>query len=674
MADERVDERRARELIRRTWHAFFGHFGGLTDAQAVAIEPVATGESLVLCAPTASGKTEALLAPAMDRLIEEGPSHSGPRIIVVCPTRALCNDMHRRVHRRIEACRWRCDTKTGDSPNVSDSHPPQVLITTPESLDSLLSRQAKLLTAVDVLFLDELHLLDGDPRGDHLCSLIARLRSFRPDMQVLAASATAADARRLAHHYAGSSARIIYADDRRDRTLKIRLAEAITLRDAAEAIRVEYHSQRGSKILVFANRRAEVEWLAAQLRDLQTFAHHGSLSRGERLSAERGFLDARCGICIATMTLELGVDIGDIDRVVLVNPPPNIASFTQRVGRGNRRGDALVATGLYSSPFDRLRFEHLADCASRGQLFSEPVVFRPSIIAQQALSLAFQSRHGWVSAGIIQARLPDHARAIWTKADCRKILDKMRHEGYLHADSRGRYVPDERARRDHEFGRIHAHICSDAEVEVVDEATGRVLGTAGWTDRQQGSSESGGLLLGGRHRKITRIRDERVFVETDDGESEARFLSRSGPRYSFALARDLARHLELPESSLVFRPLSRGHWRIEHFCGTLWSRLLAAAMRERGFTVKKMGPFHAECRHPSQTLSQGLGPAEAVAEDLRKWLKKGYRRFTKPLQAGPWMRFVPDDLHHRWVVESLRLDEFSAWIAEMDFLEVRHSA
>lgn len=669
-----LTESRARRTIPRSWHAFFGRFGGLTEAQARAIEPVAQGHSLVLSAPTASGKTEALVGPLIHRLSDPKDNPPGPRILVICPTRALCNDMHRRIHRPVAKCRWQAAIKTGDSPNLPDAKRPQIVITTPESVDSLLSRKPQRLRSVDALILDELHLLDGDPRGDQLQMLITRLRAIGGDLQVLAASATAADADRLAHHYCGDQALTVRAAGGRDRQIELRLVEAFELSDAADLIRDELDRHKGAKLLVFANRRAEVEWLAAALRDRQAFAHHGSLSRAQRLAAEKGFLNAPSGVCIATMTLELGVDIGDVDRVVLLNPPPNVASFTQRIGRANRRGTTICATGLYSSPFDRQRFEHLLDCARAGRLFPEPLPFRPAIIAQQALSLAFQNRHGWIAASVLHNRLPPGARNLWRRPDCQATLRKMQSEGYLHADSQGRFVPDEPAIQDHRYGRIHAHIADSGEVQVVDEATGRALGTARWTDDDYGRAQSGaeGLLLAGQNRRVTRVRNRQVFVEAGDDPEDAQFLSRSGPRYSFELAQDLAAHLAIPADLLPFIPIGDNEWRVDHYAGTLWSRLLACALRHRHFTVTKISPFTLECRLRRAKLPATIGASESIETAVRDWLteEKGFRQLLKPLQIGPWKRFVPDDLLSRWVVASLRPDAFADWAAGLTIEEI----
>ena len=666
-----VDESKARQLLPHTWHGFFGRFGRLTQTQRASIEPIVQGRSVVLCAPTASGKTEAVLGPMMERLIALDRNAPGPRILVVCPTRALCNDLHRRILRPVQNCGWKCDRKTGDSPSFAGSDPPELLVTTPESFDSMLSRRPASLRHIQGLLLDELHLLDGDCRGDHLRTLVTRLGAFCTDLQICAASATAAQSQRLARQYAGGNSEVVSVSGGRDRVLEPRLAQTVTLMNAVDAIADELDEAPGSKVLVFANTRKEVEWMTANLSDRRVFAHHGSLSKSERLRTEEQFLNAPSGVCVATMTLELGVDIGDVDRVILINPPPNVASFTQRVGRSNRRGGPIQVTGLYSSGFDRTRFEHMIECAEEGRLFPEPVVFRPSIIAQQAVSLIFQNPDGWVTAAALHARLPGEVRQLWTVADCEEILQTMLDDGYLYADSGGHYVADEPAEKAFEYGQIHAHIDAEQEVEVVDEATGRKIGTARWNPEEKARRESAGegLLLGGQHRQVTRVRDRRVYVEDGDLEGDPEFLSRTGPRYSFELARDLARFIGHGDYELRVIPDGPRHWRVHHFFGTLWGKLLAGLMRKRNFTVKKMGPFFAECRLRRGELPEDFGYPEEIEEDVRDWLQRGYKKLLNPLQAGPWKRFVPDEMLHRWVVRCVRPGEFAGRLSHMEIIE-----
>ncbi len=664
MVERRRQEARLRGQLPHTWHAFLGRFGGVTEIQAAAVEPLLAGRSALLCAPTASGKTEALMAPLVERLIQADRHLSGMRLLVVCPTRALCNDLERRIARPLKRCGWESDIKTGDSPRLrgGEKGPPPVVVTTPESLDSMLARRPKVLRHVGAIVLDEVHLLDGEARGDQLQMLVQRLRKVAPGLQVCGASATAAQSSRLAQSYCGEAAVVIEVESKRDRQIDLELVQTPGVDAAVAVIEEAARAQRSAKWLVFANRRDEVEYMAANLSGLPVFAHHGSLSRSERLRVEDRFLKAPRGICVATMTLELGVDIGDVDRVVCLNPPPNVASFSQRIGRGNRRDDRIKVLGLYSSSFDRARFEHLAACARQGRWFSERVAFRPGVIAQQAVSLMHQNRGGWISSGALHKRLPLEVRREWSVGECEAILEAMEEKDYLYSDSKGRYVADEEGVRDFERGQMHSHISAGGEVEIVDEATGRTLGRA-FPDGEDG------LLLGGRRREVTRVRDKQVFVETVDDDQEPRFMSRMGPRYTYALAQDLARFLGFSPRVMRMHPAGRGRWDMEHFAGTLWGQCLAMVMREKGFKVKRIKAFTLECRWSKGGLPTSLGSEEEIEAALRRSLEEGYRRFLGRLDGGPWSRFVPVEQLHRWVVACLDMEKFAEEMARFELRE-----
>ncbi len=665
MDREVSEEGRLRRLLPHTWHAFLGRFGGVTPIQARAAGPVVSGESLLVCAPTASGKTEALLAPLVERLIRQDRHLGGIRLLVICPTRALCNDLHRRVEKPLSRCGWDSGIKSGDSPRLIDSDRPSVVVTTPESLDSILARQPRRLRSVGAIVLDELHLLDGRVRGDQLQMLVKRLGQVAPGLQVCGASATAARSDVLARRFASEDAGVVEVRSGRDRQIDMELVQALDLREAAAIIEELARGTPGAKWLIFCNRRDEVEYLSAHIEGVEVFAHHGSLSRGERLRVEERFLNAPQGLCAATMTLELGVDIGDVDQVVCINPPPNVASFSQRIGRGNRRGERLKVLGLYVSGFDRARFEHLADCARRGQWFGEEVAFRPSVIAQQAVSLMHQNPRGWISARALHGRLPDAIGSGVSVGDCEAILAAMRDEGYLYGDSRGRFVADEQARLDYERGQMHSHITSAGEVEIIDEATGRRLGTAA-------PDGEAGLLLAGRHREVTRVTDKQIFVGSSDDDKEPKFISRMGPRYSYGLARDLARFLGHGPGEMPMDRVGESSWMVGHFMGSLWGQCTAMVMRKQGFRVKSVGAFELRCRWPkSGDPPTGFGDESSIEAWMGAELRRGYRRFLSRLEVGPWGRFVPEEQLRRWVEESLDIESFAEALSSFKRVERR---
>ena len=205
--------RQLREAMPRVWNAFFGSFRSLRPIQLEAMPPILAGSNTLVTAPTAGGKTEAVLAPLCERLTRE--RWDGLSILVVTPTRALVNDLFARLERPLDALGIRLGRKTGDHAFTASRE--QVLITTPESVESLLMLRKQALACVRAVALDEIHLLDGAARGDHLRALLARLSVYRAHsnldgqaaLQRIAMSATVATPRRLADAYLGVGATVV---------------------------------------------------------------------------------------------------------------------------------------------------------------------------------------------------------------------------------------------------------------------------------------------------------------------------------------------------------------------------------------------------------------------------------------------------------------------------------
>ena len=189
-----IDRNGAMTALPRTFHAFLGMFPRLTAIQAHAIPQVLTGEDCVLVAPAASGKTEAALAPLCERLLRE-PSPGGVRLLYVVPTRALANDTETRVRGPAGTLGLVATVRTGDRPVALAARRTDLLITTPESMDSMLCRQADVFKNVRAVVVDEAHQVDGTARGDQLRVLLRRLSAWhaKPRPQHVAMTATVAD-------------------------------------------------------------------------------------------------------------------------------------------------------------------------------------------------------------------------------------------------------------------------------------------------------------------------------------------------------------------------------------------------------------------------------------------------------------------------------------------------
>jgi ATP-dependent Lhr-like helicase len=651
------NEAAARRLLRRTWHPFFARFGRITGTQAAAIAPVYSGADILLSAPTATGKTEAVCAPAIERLLEEPGDEATPALMLVAPTRALCNDLTRRLEPPVRRSALRVDVKTGDSPRLSTSAPPHVLVTTPESLDSMLCRRTRFLRSLKTVVFDELHLLDGGARGDQLKSLSSRLARVAPGVQRCATSATIPRVEDVAREYLGASARVVRTDCGQ-RRLDCEYVPIVTRQDIAIRLRELHAREPGSKILVFVNRRSDVEWLSGQLRDLGALGHHGSLSRDRRLQVERRFLNAPSGCCVATMTLEVGVDIGDIDRVVLAAPPADVASFRQRIGRANRRGGRIKVSMLHRGDRERARFEHMVACTQQGLLFGETIAFRPALVAQQAISLMFQNPSRWVSAEALHDRLPESARAEIDVDDCGRILAALEDEGWLYSDSIGRFNPGDRAEKSFEYGGMHANISPNGDVDVVDEMTRRVVG------RVSGKylHKPEGFAIAGQRRKVSRVRESTVFVEGSEGTDDVTFAPNGSPRLTFDYCQSLARHCDVPERTIRCRLGEDAAWLVEHWFGTIWGEVLAGVLVAQGYRTKKVGPFSLVA------IGGGGGPRGYASKDaaLRvtgRSIRSRLRRLASKLEPGPFDAYVPDDLRLEWVRRCVDVDAFAGHLA-----------
>ena len=661
-----IDEKQARQQLPRTWHAFFARFGRLRDSQRVAIGPIIAGHSVLLSSPTASGKTEAIIAPLLERVLKQIASFRKKtpqlKLLIICPTRALCNDMLRRIRGPVSQCGVTTKVKSGDHSHFNKKKPPTVLITTPESLDSLLTRSPKALTHLSGIMLDELHLLADSARGDQLQVLVHRVRRMNPSIQVAGASATVANMERLAVEFVGEDARILHANYKFNRSIKAEYFQAITLEEAAlvfEAVREKFPHE---KVLVFANKRKEIEKLSVLLRAQKARIHHGSLSQSERLRTETILQRESSGIYIATSTLEVGIDIQDIDRIVLISPPANVASYLQRVGRGDRRSSTVHVTCLYANNFEKYRYEHLLLCAEKSNLFDEAVPFRPNVLAQQAMSILYQNPKKWISANTLHKRLPSHVAEQWSKESCELILNSLQEKDYLLRDTKGRYTANSKLQELHKFGFLHSMISDSKETSVIDNVTGRAIGSVNF-----GKNIPQNFLLAGRNLEITGARNGAFYVKSTKTSGDPTFLTREAPKYSFSLAQNFAENLGYEKNKIIVNVLDE-HIVIEHFLGTVWGRMLAGVFRLllRAKT-KKVTPFSFIVTEIS-SIPTSLGSAKKLSPIVQKVLENNQKSLANTLGPGAFAKEIPQEILGIWVFKAVKLQAFCALLEKTIFV------
>ena len=373
----------------------------LRPLQEAAVAPLLAGEHALLVAPTAGGKTEAAFFPVLSRMLTE--NWSGLTVLYLCPLRALLNNLHVRldgyaqlVGRRVGL--WHGDIGDGARQQMLRDAP-DILLTTPESLEAMLlstrveHRQwfANLRTVV----IDEAHAFGGDDRGWHLLAVLERLSFLtESELQRVALSATVGNPEQLLG-WLTTTCRgprsVVQPPVDNAVTPEITLDHVGSLDGAATVISRLY---RGEKRLVFVDSRARAEQLTAALRERQvnTFVSHGSLGREERLRSEDAFTNERDAVIVATSALELGIDVGDLDRMIQLDAPGTVASFLQRLGRtGRRAGSSRNALFLTTTDDALLRATALLDAWSTGWV--EPINAPPlplHLVAQQLLALVLQ--------------------------------------------------------------------------------------------------------------------------------------------------------------------------------------------------------------------------------------------------------------------------------------------
>ncbi|MGH9136507.1 MAG: DEAD/DEAH box helicase [Acidimicrobiales bacterium] len=382
----------------------------LRPLQEATIGPVLAGEHVLAMAPTAGGKTEAAVFPVLSRMLSE--DWRGLTVLYVCPLKALLNNLHERlgwyaglVGRSVGL--WHGDVSQAERARLLRERP-DVLLTTPESLESMLVSAGvdhrSWFAQVRTVIVDEAHAFVGDDRGWHLLAVLTRLgRVTGREVQRIALSATIGNpAEVLVWLTTGYTAarHVINPPASGGAEPKVTLDYVGNLDNAATVLARLY---RGAKRLVFVDSRARAEQLAASLRarDVTTFVSHGSLGLDDRRRSERAFAEARDCVIVATSTLELGIDVGDLDHVLQIDAPPTVAAFLQRIGRTGRRTDTVRNMTVLATRDDALTLA-AAVLLRWGQGYVEPTVPPPlplHILGQQLLALALQEgqigRHTW---------------------------------------------------------------------------------------------------------------------------------------------------------------------------------------------------------------------------------------------------------------------------------------
>jgi len=538
---------------------FSRSFPAPTPAQAAAWPLIRVGRSTLVAAPTGSGKTLTAFLAAIDGLVQQGLAEGGladaTRVLYVSPLKALSNDIHINLEEPLAgitaelarlglpALEIRTAVRTGDTPqaerNAMRKRVPHILVTTPESLYVLLGSASgrEMLADVQSVIVDEIHAIAGNKRGSHLALSLERLEALcnRPLVRVgLSATQKPIDA--VARFLVGVErpCEIVDIGHGRARDLALEVPpvplEAVMSNDAWALVYDRLAALAGEHrtTLVFVNTRRLAErttrHLAERLGAEVVAAHHGSLAREQRLSAEQKLKRGELRVLVATASLELGIDIGDVELVCQLGSPRSISAFLQRVGRAGHQVAGVSKGRLFpSSRDDLIECAALLDAVRRGELDTLKIPHAPlDVLAQQIV--AEVACREWEEEALLQLFRRAMPYAALDDATFQALL-RMLAEGYTtRHGTRGAYLHRDlatRSLRGRRGGRLTAltsggTIADNADYAVLLEPQGLNIGTVN-EDFAVESLAGDVFQLGNTSYRILKIESGRVRVEDAQG-------------------------------------------------------------------------------------------------------------------------------------------------------------
>ncbi len=532
--------------------------GTPTSVQAAAWPAIREGDNVLIAAPTGSGKTLSAFLTAIDDLVREGarvPLEAECRVLYISPLKALSNDIHKNLQLPLEGIAnallengqppvdVRAMVRTGDTPQAERErmrkHPPHIVVTTPESLFILLTSESgrALLSTVRTVIVDEIHALAGNKRGAHLALSLARLDALTPrPAQRIGLSATQKPIEHIARFLSGAApCRIVDTGYTRQRDLGLVVPQSPLSPVMANEVWAEIYDDLADKVaahsttLIFVNTRRLAERAARHLADRigeeHVTSHHGSLSREHRLEAEQKLKSGQLKALVATASLELGIDIGDVDLVCQIGSPRGIAAFLQRVGRSGHAVGATPKGRIYPTTLDELvECTALLDAVHRGELDALPATpLALDVLAQQLIAeVACQE---WDEKALFAQVRSAQPYAALSEATYLQVL-RMLAEGYTtRRGRRGAYI-----HRDAVNGRLRSRRASrlialtnggvipdQFDYDVVMVPQGIKVGTLN-EDFAFESLPGDIFQLGNQSYKIQKVETGRVLVEDARGQ------------------------------------------------------------------------------------------------------------------------------------------------------------
>jgi len=635
-----------KELLHRTYFPFFSRFGRLTQVQEQTIPEIMSGKDVLVVSPAASGKTEAVVAPMIERALKMGSNRFA--IIYISPTRALVNDLYRRLVDPVTYLDLKIDRKTGDYPTIKEKDLPFILLTTPESFDSIICRHPKIFANLSCVILDELHLLNNTPRGDQLRMLLTRLERLRTSisksdkLSYSALSATVDDLT-MGNRYFPNPDNISVVCVKQSREIDYELLSGHN--DFIPKLLNHFIEKDFRKILWFFNARSLAEGFLQTLKQKRcpypVWVHHSSLAREEREQIEHLMNSEPRGILCATSTLELGIDIGDVDCIVQYRPPFNVSSLLQRIGRGNRRKqNYLYAIGIYTSIIDKILFELFFECAKAGTLYEHTYTPSLSILPQQIFSYAFQRRRIGLTADALSNIANNYLQ---DKPELKtEIFSYLVAQDYLRPRKSGIYFLTDKLEKKVEYGKIHSNIQekSFGSYSVYNAESGTFLGQVFYLSER--------FILGGKTYELLRIeeKEKRAFVRfIKDASGTTKVFEGTGTigyHYKIIplfLRKLFPKYADTIQGFPYFIENKQVH--IIHLLGGLYTYILKNALIKEDIKITDVSGLMFIFSQPKSGPIYFPMPSES---SIREVIGENLLKFEDNLGSGAFFRFLPKQL------------------------------
>ncbi len=674
------------EKLPHTFDAFLSRFGRLTEIQEFALEPLLDGKNCVLAAATASGKTEAAIAPILERYqkqrfkFNKTNQSSTVKFLYLVPTRALAQDIARRIEQPLTKLAINLAIKTGDE--SFPKHTPDFLITTPESLDSMLANRPKILRDVRAVILDELHLYDNTPRGDQLRILLNRLRRLRTyayskgdsetsEIQFCALSATMENPVKSAANYFENPVLIEVAGQRE---IDAELLEMHGLESLKELF-ATFKNRNIKKVLAFCQKRVECEEFVNLLHGNapfgdEVFVHHANLSATVRRQTEEKFARTGAGLCFATSTLELGIDIGDVDLILLIGAPDNIGSFLQRIGRGNRRTKRTNVACFYRNTTEEAIFKIFIRAARNSDketlelLRSDSgLAFRPSVVVQQLCSYLKQTTYSELDTEhAFKLFTTPTGEPLITKNQYDEIVEKLIEKDFFRpAIHGGRQLrAGEMWEKLYEERTLYSNMSGEQSAVVIDNLTGRRIG---YLDSKMPVGSE--FLIGGQARRVTAVQGRKIFIKSDEKAENIRvpyqkFRAKvKSPALTKALAAEFGFPIPdetgaMPIVSIQTEKDAEKRTLLFHCAGEIYGKAIGELLEtEKNIPIIEHNEFFVEI---SGKLTET--DLQFTETEINRLLFKRWKSFESAFDFGRFQTDLPTKIRRDCVIETFKLPEF----------------